>query len=139
MKNLFMHFQIASSSKMFATLITWNLFSWTAVICLFNPIFCVKFLPHSSHLNFFESFMNIFHMHFKIELSNNFFFTNFTFEFCISQSANHLHDVINWFIWMNFGTHLFYFMNILYMYFQIISFGKFFYYNWIFSFFHEQL
>ena len=75
MKNLYTHFQIACSSKIFATLITIESFlSWTAVICPFNPILCVKFLPHSSHLYFLKSFMDIFHMYFKISLSNNFFF-----------------------------------------------------------------
>ena len=45
---------------------TWN-------TCPFNPILCVKFLPHLSYLYFSKSFMDIFHMHFKIFLSNNFF------------------------------------------------------------------
>jgi len=54
---------------------TWN-------TCPFNPILCVKFLPHLSYLYFSKSFMDIFHMHFKIFLSNNFFSTNFTFKFC---------------------------------------------------------
>ena len=54
---------------------TWN-------TCPFNPILCVKFLPHLSYLYFSKSFMDIFHMHFKIFLSNNFFCTNFTLEFC---------------------------------------------------------
>ena len=75
MKNFYTHLQIAYSSKIFATLITIESFlSWTAVICPFNPILCVKFLPHSSHLYFLKSFMDIFHMYFKISLSNNFFF-----------------------------------------------------------------
>ena len=68
MKNLYTHFQIACSSKFFATFITIESFlSWTAIIlCPYNPILCVKFLPHSSHLYFLKSFMDIFHMHCKI-------------------------------------------------------------------------
>ena len=84
MKNLYTHFQIACFSKFFATLITIKSFlSWTAIIlCPYNPILCVKFLPHSSHLYFLKPFIDIYHGHFKIFLSNNFFCTNFTLEFC---------------------------------------------------------
>ena len=52
------------------------------IICPYNPILCVKFLPHSSHLYFLKPFIDIYHGHFKIFLSNNFFCTNFTLEFC---------------------------------------------------------
>ena len=54
----------------------------------------------------------------------------------ISESPDHFHDVINWFI-----SDLFYFMNILSMYYQLESFGKifttliiidFFIYSWTF-------
>ena len=54
----------------------WTFSFMNSCKCPFNPIFCVKCLPHLSHLYFLKSFMNIFHMHFEIELSNNFFFTN---------------------------------------------------------------
>ena len=72
MDNLDMNHQTGWFSDIFST---WN-------TCPFNPILCVKFLPHLSYLYFSKSFMDIFHMHFKIFLSNNFFSTNFTFEFC---------------------------------------------------------
>ena len=147
MNILYENFQIASSSKILATLITIKF----ALICNFSPVFCVKFLsqwsqlnsticintfklhpivkflPHWSQLNlffheqqyyvpsiqycvwnFFKSFMDIFHMHF--------FFPMISF-----LQILHLNSQI---------TDLFYFMNILFMYFQVKCFGKIF--SWIF-------
>ena len=63
---------------------------------------------------------------------NNFFFTNFTFEFCISQNVHHLDDVINWLICMNFGLFHKHFVFSIYILWQIVSIkiNFFFIFSW---------
>ena len=88
MKNFYIYFQIASSSKIFATFITIESFSsWTAVICSFNPIFCMKFL-HTHHSCIFQ----ILYGHFPYALKN-LFFNNFFLQIL------HLNFVYFWKYW----------------------------------------